>query len=89
MLTIAIFHVDRAGAEVACFNNHSRPVTHFLQVPDDVNSRVKRSVISIAEDHSIAIISIEEMSWCESNARYLTVFICSEINTNTFTLSLP
>ncbi|KAF9547277.1 hypothetical protein EC957_008626 [Mortierella hygrophila] len=51
-----------AGTEVACFNNHSRPVTHFLQVPDDVNSRVKRSVISIAEDHSIAIISIEEMS---------------------------
>ncbi|KAF9912668.1 hypothetical protein EC991_009404 [Linnemannia zychae] len=51
-----------SGTEVACFNNHSRPVTHFLQVPDDVNSRVKRSVISIAEDHSIAIISIEEMS---------------------------
>ncbi|KAG0278440.1 hypothetical protein BGZ95_004009 [Linnemannia exigua] len=51
-----------SGTEVACFNNHSRPVTHFLQVPEDVNSRVKRSVISIAEDHSVAIISIEEMS---------------------------
>ncbi|KAI1297776.1 hypothetical protein EDD11_006982 [Mortierella claussenii] len=48
--------------EVACFNNHSRPVAHFLQVPEDVNSRIRRSVISIAEDHSVAIISIEEMS---------------------------
>ncbi|KAG0324681.1 hypothetical protein BGZ99_001567 [Dissophora globulifera] len=52
------------GTEVACFNDHSRPVAHFLQVPDDVNSRVKRSVISVAEDHSVAIISIEEMN-CE------------------------
>ncbi|KAG0303003.1 hypothetical protein BGZ98_007065 [Dissophora globulifera] len=50
------------GTEVACFNDHSRPVAHFLQVPDDVNSRVKRSVISVAEDHSVAIISIEEMN---------------------------
>ncbi|KAG0214457.1 hypothetical protein BGX33_002092 [Mortierella sp. NVP41] len=56
------FANEPSGNEVACFNNHSRPVTHFMQVPDDVNSRVKRSVISIAEDHSIAIISIEEMS---------------------------
>ncbi|KAF9934508.1 hypothetical protein FBU30_001649 [Linnemannia zychae] len=56
-----IWNIEIA-AEVACFNNHSRPVTHFLQVPDDVNSRIKRSIISIAEDHSIAIISIEEMS---------------------------
>ncbi|KAF9028082.1 hypothetical protein BGZ52_000766 [Haplosporangium bisporale] len=52
----------RACIEVACFNNHSRPVTHFLQVPEDVNSRLRKSVISIAEDHSIAVISIEEMS---------------------------
>ncbi|KAG0336921.1 hypothetical protein BG000_006014 [Podila horticola] len=51
-----------ACIEVACFNNHSRPVTHFLQVPEDVNSRIRKSVISIAEDHSLAVISIEEMS---------------------------
>ncbi|KAF9363392.1 Rabconnectin-3B, isoform A [Mortierella sp. NVP85] len=56
-----IWNVE-SGIEVACFSNHSRPVTHFLQVPDDVNSRIKRSVVSIAEDHSIAIISIEEMN---------------------------
>ncbi|KAG0100662.1 hypothetical protein BGZ93_008599 [Podila epicladia] len=43
-------------------NGEVRPVTHFLQVPEDVNSRIRKSVISIAEDHSIAVISIEEMS---------------------------
>ncbi|KAF9430241.1 hypothetical protein BGZ94_007778 [Podila epigama] len=51
-----------ARTETACFNNHSLPVTHFLQVPDDVNSRIRRSVISVAEDYSVAVISIEEMS---------------------------
>ncbi|KAG0265907.1 WD repeat-containing protein 7 [Mortierella polycephala] len=51
-----------SGTEVACFNNHSRPVAHFLQVPENVNSRIRKSVISIAEDHSVAIISIEEMN---------------------------
>ncbi|KAI8602949.1 WD40-repeat-containing domain protein [Dissophora ornata] len=51
-----------SGTEVACFNNHSRPVAHFLQAPEDVNSRMRRSVISIAEDHSVAVISIEEMN---------------------------
>ncbi|KAG0049841.1 hypothetical protein BGZ83_005334 [Gryganskiella cystojenkinii] len=56
-----IWNID-AGIEVACFNNHSRPVEHFLQVPEDGNSRMRRSVISVAEDHSVAIISIEEMS---------------------------
>ena len=57
------YSIIRAGIEVACFNNHSRPVEHFLQVPEDGNSRMRRSVISVAEDHSVAIISIEEMSW--------------------------
>ncbi|KAF9918542.1 hypothetical protein BX616_007985 [Lobosporangium transversale] len=56
-----IWSID-SGAEIACFNNHSRPIAHFLQVPDDVNSRIRRSVISVAQDCSIAIISIEEMS---------------------------
>ncbi|KAG0004774.1 hypothetical protein BGZ79_008122 [Entomortierella chlamydospora] len=51
-----------SGTEVACFNNHSRPVAHFLQVPEGVNSRIRKSVISIAEDQSVAIISIEEMN---------------------------
>ncbi|KAG0371101.1 hypothetical protein BGZ54_000045 [Gamsiella multidivaricata] len=51
-----------SSTEVACFNNHSRPVAHFLQVPEEVNSRIRRSVVSIAEDQSVAIISIEEMS---------------------------
>ncbi|KAF9358528.1 hypothetical protein BGX26_001535 [Mortierella sp. AD094] len=51
-----------SGTEVACFNNHSRPVAHFLQVPEGANSRIRKSVISIAEDQSVAIISIEEMN---------------------------
>lgn len=46
-------------------------------MPDDVNSRVKRSVISIAEDHSIAIISIEEMSWYESRLVFYWLNCCS------------
>ncbi|KAF9434871.1 hypothetical protein BGZ76_007271 [Entomortierella beljakovae] len=51
-----------SGTEVACFNNHSRPVAHFLQVPEDVNSRMRKCIISIAEDQSVAIISTEEMN---------------------------
>ncbi|KAF9207213.1 hypothetical protein BGZ49_000937 [Haplosporangium sp. Z 27] len=54
--------IQRSGTEVACFNNHSRPVAHFLQVPEGVNPRIRKSVISIAEDQSVAIISIEEMN---------------------------
>ncbi|GJJ75514.1 hypothetical protein EMPS_07872 [Entomortierella parvispora] len=56
-----IWNID-AGREVACFNNHSRPIEHYFQVPEDGNTRMKRTVISVAEDHSVAIISIEEMS---------------------------
>jgi len=58
-----LFTVSSSGREVACFNNHSRPIEHYFQVPEDVNTRMKRTVISVAEDHSVAIISIEEMSW--------------------------
>lgn len=55
--------IPSSGKEVACFHNHSRPIEQYFQVPEDGNTRMKRTVISVAEDHSVAIISIEEMSW--------------------------
>ncbi|KAF9973369.1 hypothetical protein BGZ73_003401 [Actinomortierella ambigua] len=50
------------NAELACFRNHSSSVKFFVQMPDDVNSRLRKCMVSIAEDYSISVISFEEMS---------------------------
>ncbi|KAG0233636.1 hypothetical protein BGW42_007309 [Actinomortierella wolfii] len=59
---IAYSSTTPSGAELACFRNHSSNIKFFVQMPEDVTSRLRKCVMSIAEDYSISVISFEEMS---------------------------
>ncbi|OZJ06908.1 hypothetical protein BZG36_00016 [Bifiguratus adelaidae] len=47
---------------LAAFTAHTQKVTHFLEMPEGVNQRLKGSIISVAADNSLAIISLDEMN---------------------------
>ncbi|GET66980.1 WD40 repeat-like protein [Rhizophagus irregularis] len=50
------------GKQLASFKYHSQSVTHFFEPPSDECQRLKRCVISVAKDNSLAIISLEGLS---------------------------
>ncbi|GES77357.1 WD40 repeat-like protein [Rhizophagus clarus] len=53
---------DLEGKKLASFKFHSQCVTHFFEPPSDECQRIKRCVISVAKDNSLAIISLEELN---------------------------
>ncbi|KAG0231975.1 hypothetical protein BGW41_001993 [Actinomortierella wolfii] len=56
------FVIEETKALIAYSSTTPSSVKFFVQMPEDVTSRLRKCVMSIAEDYSISVISFEEMS---------------------------
>ncbi|RHZ79438.1 hypothetical protein Glove_146g51 [Diversispora epigaea] len=59
--SIRIWSLDN-GKRLASFTYHSQQVTHLFEPPIETCPRIRKCVMSVAKDNSLAIISLEEMS---------------------------
>jgi hypothetical protein len=53
----------RTSELLSTFTIHSGEVTSFIRPPAEAGHRMRNCVCSVARDNSLAIISLEEMSW--------------------------
>jgi hypothetical protein len=51
------------GKYVASCAVHSTPVVSFIEPVEQKDTRIKGCIVSIAEDNSVALISVDSMSW--------------------------
>lgn len=62
LLTHFILH-DSDGKYVASCAVHSMPVEAFIEPAEQKDTRVRGCIVSIAKDNSIALISVDSMTW--------------------------
>lgn len=56
-------HKYSDGRYVASCAVHSMPVEAFIEPAEQKDTRVRGCVVSIAKDNSIALISVDSMTW--------------------------
>lgn len=54
---------DRNGKFVASFTVHASPVASFVEPAEQNDSKIRGCVVSIAHDNSLALISVDSMTW--------------------------
>lgn len=60
---ILIFSFISDGRYVASCAVHSMPVEAFIEPAEQKDTRVRGCIVSIAKDNSIALISVDSMTW--------------------------
>ncbi|KAI9092699.1 hypothetical protein DFS34DRAFT_287308 [Phlyctochytrium arcticum] len=58
--SVKIWNLDN-GQLLSSFVDHAEPVRAFVPLPPVVASRLKASVVSIASDHSVALLDLEDL----------------------------
>lgn len=86
--------MSRDGKYVASCAVHSTPIVSFIEPVEQKDTRIRGCIVSVAEDNSVALISVDSMSWyvfCLCLHKKLIVFynkfvyipwISSPINSN-------
>lgn len=62
LIWVLIFYYSD-GRYVASCAVHSMPVEAFIEPAEQKDTRVRGCVVSIAKDNSIALISVDSMTW--------------------------
>ena len=58
---MSIFFSD--GKYIVSFTVHTLPVQSFIDPAEQTETRIKGCVVSVASDNSVALISVDSMSW--------------------------
>lgn len=59
---IVFLKFTRRGSQLGSFYDHSLRVVRFLPVPTEVGGKYRNAVMSVGQDHSISLISLEDFS---------------------------
>lgn len=62
-MRIRLSRVGSDGKYVASCAVHSMPVEAFIEPAEQKDTRVRGCIVSIAKDNSIALISVDSMTW--------------------------
>lgn len=63
LMRIRLSRVGSDGKYVASCAVHSMPVEAFIEPAEQKDTRVRGCIVSIAKDNSIALISVDSMTW--------------------------
>ena len=51
------------GKYIVSFTVHALPVKSFIDPAEQSEARIRGCVVSVASDNSVALISVDSMSW--------------------------